>query len=82
MSKSIKSVKNTSPPRWAKKLLYWFSSDKQVEFLAGDLEELYYERYASKGKIRARFAYFIDVFDMVRPFNIFKNQKRKTTIDM
>jgi putative ABC transport system permease protein len=82
MSKSADSGTSASPPQWAENLLYWFSNDRQVEFLAGDLSELYRQRIKEKGAFRARASYIIDVLDMVRPFNILKNQKSITTIDM
>jgi len=72
----------SSPPKWAENLLYWFSSNNQVEFLAGDLAELYKKRKEDKGIFKARINYFIDVLDMIRPFNILKNQQPKTTADM
>jgi len=78
---SQKGAYNT-PPKWLENLLYWFSNSKQVEFLAGDLEELYVERIKTDGKLKAGFRYFIDVLDMVRPFNLFKNKKPVTTLDM
>jgi putative ABC transport system permease protein len=72
----------SSPPKWAENLLYWFSSDNQIEFLAGDLAELYKKRKDDKGTFKARINYLIDVLDMVRPFNILKNKQPITTIDM
>ena len=71
-----------TPPKWLEQFLYWFSNDKEVEFLAGDLEELYAERRRNQGKIKAAFRYFIDVLDMIRPFNLFKNKQPITTFDM
>lgn len=41
MNNSANTGSGSSPPKWAESLLYWFSSDNQVEFLAGDLAELY-----------------------------------------
>ena len=82
MNKSAKTNPGISPPKWAENFLYWFSSDNQIEFLAGDLNELYKERVEEKGAFKARIGYFIDVMDMVRPFNIFKNKKSITPIDM
>ena len=73
---------NIAPPKWAENLLYWFSNDAQVEFLAGDLGELYAERVKTQGKFKAGFRYCLDVLDMVRPFNLFKNKKTITTLDM
>jgi len=73
---------NYSHPKWAEKLLYRFSNENQVEFLAGDLAELFSERQKKNGITSAQFAYIIDVLDLIRPFNLFKNKKSKTTIDM
>jgi putative ABC transport system permease protein len=82
MTKTTDGSRESSPPRWAERLLYWFSNDRQVEFLAGDLAELFKERTRAKGKFKANLGYVLDVLDMVRPFNIFKNTKPITTIDM
>ena len=82
MRKQAKSSTLKSPPKWAEKLLYWFSKDEQVEFLAGDLAELFERRSNNSGVTKARFSYIKDVFDMLRPFNLLKNKKPKTTIDM
>lgn len=70
------------PPKWAENLLYWFSNDSQVEFLAGDLEELYVERRKKTGRFKAGLRYFIDVLDMMRPFNLLKNKKPLPIFDM
>lgn len=70
------------PPRWAEWLLYWFSNNKEVEFLAGDLEELYLERSAKKGALKANLHYIKDVADMARPFNLFKNKNSITGYGM
>ena len=82
MSKEANNRTEAAHPKWAEKLLYRFSNDTQVEFLAGDLAELYQMRQQQKGKTKARLAYIIDVLDLIRPFNLFKNKKPKTTIDM
>ena len=82
MSKPAETGSGVSPPKWAENLLYWFSNERQVEFLAGDLAELYRQRREAKGKFSARIKYFIDVLDLIRPFNILKNKQPITTIDM
>ena len=74
--------KNQTPPRWAERLLYWFSDSREIEYIAGDLEELYLQTIQKKGKTRAKMKYIKDVLDMVRPFNLFKNKKPITTAGM
>jgi putative ABC transport system permease protein len=82
MSNPTDGSAGPTPPRWAEKLLFWFSNDRQVEFLAGDLAELFRQRIKTKGRFKAKMGYVLDVLDMIRPFNIFKNTKPITTIDM
>ena len=41
MSKPAKTNARLTPPKWVENLLYWFSNNNRVEFLAGDLNELY-----------------------------------------
>ena len=82
MNKTAKTGTSSSPPKWAENLLYWFSNNGEVEFLAGDLAELFRERKTTKGAFKARINYIIDVLDMVRPFNILKNKQPITTTDM
>jgi putative ABC transport system permease protein len=65
---------NNTPPRWAERLLYWFSDSREIEYIAGDLEELYLQNTQNKGKTRAKIKYIKDVLDMVRPFNLFQNK--------
>ncbi|MGB3778054.1 MAG: ABC transporter permease [Tunicatimonas sp.] len=56
-----------SPPRWARRLLYWYCNPNFVEDLEGDLEELYEERLRQMSHRKARWYYARDVLLLFRP---------------
>ncbi|WP_424960995.1 ABC transporter permease [Ekhidna sp.] len=70
-----------NPPKLARKLLQWFCSEKVLEFLQGDLEELYHLRIERNGRFKAALHYFLDVFSAVRPF-AFKQSRSNSNIAM
>lgn len=55
-------------PKWANKLLEWFCKAELVEFIQGDLIELYELRSKQKGQSRAKAQYILDVLSVCRPF--------------
>ncbi len=64
------------PPRIADRILRWFCSGHVLEFLQGDLYELYAYRLVKYGKVRAGFHYFFDVLSACRPFAFKKSRSR------
>ncbi|SNS70752.1 putative ABC transport system permease protein [Ekhidna lutea] len=71
----------SNPPKLAQKILRWFCSEKVLEFLQGDLEELYHLRLERNGRLKAALHYFLDVFSAVRPF-AFKQSRSNSNIAM
>ena len=67
---------NTSPPRWADRLLEWFVAPHLLEDLQGDLYEVYQKRTQAVGPTRARREYGWAVLHYLTPFF----HKRKPTV--
>ena len=72
------------PPGWPLRLLEGLCSDKHLEILLGDLEELYEYRYEQKGKRWARFHFIKDALGMLRPFALkkLKSKHKISQVDM
>lgn len=64
----------TSPPRWAQRLLGWYCKPELLEDLQGDLQEYFERNIRSKGVVRARLIYIVDVFKFFRFYTIRKPQ--------
>jgi putative ABC transport system permease protein len=62
--------KQTSPPRWANRLLEWYCRPELLEDLQGDLNEYYYRHCESKGSFRAKLIYVADVFKFFRSYTV------------
>ena len=64
-------MKNTrqkpSPPKWMNRLIKWCCKPDYVEYLLGDLEELFDRNFQEKGLTRAKRLYFIDTLTVLRP---------------
>lgn len=69
------------PPKLAERILKWFCSEEVLEFLLGDLHELYALRREQKGRIIANMYCFLDVLSAVRPF-AFKESRSNSNIAM
>ncbi|MCF2501270.1 ABC transporter permease [Dyadobacter chenhuakuii] len=63
------------PPRWADKLLEWFIAPHLLEFVQGDLHEVFYKQVETNGLSRARQGYISAVLHCLTPFFY----KRKAT---
>ncbi|MDW3195187.1 MAG: ABC transporter permease [Cytophagales bacterium] len=61
-----------SPPKWADRFLQWFCRKDLVEFVRGDLHELYGFRVDEDGKTKANLAFIWDVLRFFRPSNFRK----------
>lgn len=61
-----------SPPKWADRFLQWFCRKDLVEFVRGDLHELYEFRVDEDGKTKANLAFIWDVLRFFRPSNFRK----------
>jgi len=70
---------NSNPPKLARRILQWFCSEEVLEFLQGDLEELYSIRLKRHGKLKAAIQYFLDVFSAVRPFAFKQSRSNSNT---
>lgn len=70
-----------NPPKIAQRILHWFCSEQVLEFLQGDLEELYQLRLKRNGRFKASLHYFLDVLSAVRPF-AFKQSRSNSNIAM
>ncbi|WP_205748863.1 ABC transporter permease [Emticicia sp. CRIBPO] len=60
--------KQSSPPRWAQKMLAWFHPEDTLEEVEGDLEELYGYWYQRHGKTPAVLRYLFSVISVLPPF--------------
>ncbi len=61
-----------SPPRWADNFLQWFCRKDLIEYVRGDLHELYAFRVGEDGKSKAKLAFVWDVLRFFRPSNFRK----------
>src|SRR6186713_3291134 len=68
------AVNNAQPPRLARKLLLAFLRDDLAEEVAGDLEEKFAIMVRSRSLNRARFNYWYQVLNYIRPFAINKTK--------
>lgn len=57
------------PPQWPKRFLQWFCDPDLLEFIQGDLEELYGRRVSKKGHMYANLAFCWEVMRFFRPSN-------------
>jgi putative ABC transport system permease protein len=48
---------HTSPPKWARRLLEWYSEPHVVEDLVGDLDEMFWKNLQTMSPMRARLRY-------------------------
>ncbi len=67
-------IKNkiVGPPRWAERFLSWYCRPALLEDLQGDLNEYFYRNLKTKGPIRARMNYILDVLKFFRLYTIRK----------
>ena len=72
-------LKDIKPPRWANQLLEWFCSSEVLETIQGDLHELYGQRKAKHGRIKADLYFIKDVFSVFRPFAFKKHKSSNPT---
>jgi len=66
----MSSEPQTSPPRWATRLLEWYCKPELLEDLQGDLYEYFERNVASKGVRRAKLIYVIDVLKFFRIYTV------------
>ena len=64
---------NIRPPRWAGHFLSWFCRPELLEYIEGDLEELFFENMDIIGEGKARRKYIYSVLGLFRP-SIIRNQ--------
>ncbi|WP_229311125.1 ABC transporter permease [Larkinella soli] len=62
------SPKPTRPPRWADRLLRGFVAPHLLEYVQGDLLEVFHKRVRAVGPARARFEYVWGVLHCLTPF--------------
>ncbi len=63
-----KMNKQTSPPKWIKKILSVVCDPDRLEAILGDLEELYQEKQLDRGRLKANIFYLIGAIGFLRPF--------------
>lgn len=56
------------PPPWADRLLRWFVAPHLLEYVQGDLQEVFYKRVEQVGLARARREYVWAVLQCLTPF--------------
>ncbi|HEY5745424.1 MAG TPA: ABC transporter permease [Chryseolinea sp.] len=56
-----------NPPKLLLRFFRWFCHQKLRDAIEGDLMELYYERFAQRGKRKADLKFMIDVLTLCRP---------------
>lgn len=71
----MRTVKQTSPPKWADKFLEWYCAPQLLEDLQGDLHQRFYEHVNTKGYRYARWRFLLDVFAFLRPYIIRRSGK-------
>jgi putative ABC transport system permease protein len=75
MSKRFRiSPRIDRPPRWATRFLEWYCKPSLFEDLHGDLLEYFERNVESKGMVRARLIYIIDVIKFFRLYTVQKPQ--------
>ena len=60
-------MKESNPPRLFVRFFRWFCHPEIVDYVEGDLMEVYYRRRANAGKRKADFRFMIDVLLLLRP---------------
>ena len=58
-----------NPPKWADKLLDWFCPSELVEFVRGDLYEIYEARIVSQSVLKSKVLFVRDVISTTRMLN-------------
>lgn len=56
------------PPRWADRLLTWFVAPHLLEYVQGDLHEVFHKQVPQMGMVRARRAYVRSALHCLTPF--------------
>ena len=57
----------STPPKFPLRFFRWYCHPKLQKYIEGDLMELYQERKAKSGKLKADFKFIIDVLFLFRP---------------
>ncbi|MCE7992964.1 MAG: FtsX-like permease family protein [Roseivirga sp.] len=57
-----------TPPRLAKRILLWFLKDDLAEEVLGDLDEKFHQTVYHHSQLRARWNYWFQVLNYLRPF--------------
>lgn len=78
----MKVPRSIKPPAWATRLLNWYCRQELVEDLEGDLNEYFERNLESKGPIRAKFIYIIDVLKFIRAYTIRKPSPSNTMSEL
>ncbi|CAD5252271.1 MULTISPECIES: ABC transporter permease [unclassified Imperialibacter] len=77
MSKKQSISPPPEPPRWATCLLEWYCKPSLFEDLQGDLLEYIERNVESKGMVRAKLIYIVDVLKFFRLYTVQKPQTLK-----
>ena len=68
-------MKQSSPPRWATRLLHRFGNPDELLEIEGDLHELYQRWVEQYGTKKAQWLYAINVITFLRPFAVRRKEK-------
>lgn len=71
----MKDKRILNPPPWIEKLLRTFCDEELLEFLLGDLHEIYNQRRQQHNKFIADVRYFAEASISIRPFLLKKQSK-------
>ena len=63
------------PPKWAARLLIWFSGQAQIEDLQGDMEEIFYHDVKTKSLFKAKLNYWKQVIGLLFSYALKKRQR-------
>ncbi len=71
----------SNPPKLPHRFFKWYCRPDRYEELHGDLEELFYERIATKGIVKAKVYYCLEVLTCCQPYAWkVTNQKKNSTL--
>lgn len=68
----MKEQQPVKPPKWAQRFLSWYCRPELLEDLEGDLTEYFERNVKTKGSLRARLIYSIDVLKFFRSYTLRK----------
>lgn len=65
----------TTPPAWPKRFFEWYCGPEIAEDLTGDMDELFYQNVKTKGRFKARFAYWLQALSLIFSYAVRKRKR-------